>query len=130
MGAEYSTSMDDHDQTNNSNESGQVLAFHSLSKWRSHFDSYKATNKLMVIDFTATWCRPCALMEPFLEELATVYTDVEFIKIDVDELPGVAREYGVQAMPSFVLVKMGEMIDVVMGAKKEELKKRIDELRV
>lgn len=41
----------------------------------------------MVIDFTATWCGPCRLLEPTLNEFAAKYTDVEFVKIDVDELP-------------------------------------------
>ena len=40
----------------------------------------------MVIDFTATWCGPCKLMDPIIQEFAAKYTDVDFIKIDVDEL--------------------------------------------
>lgn len=40
----------------------------------------------MIIDFTATWCGPCRFMEPAITEIAAKYTDVEFIKIDVDEL--------------------------------------------
>ncbi|KAI7994804.1 Thioredoxin H2 [Camellia lanceoleosa] len=64
----------------------QVLAFHSSARWRAHFEASKATAKLMVIDFTASWCVPCRFMEPTINEFAAKYTDVEFIKIDVDEL--------------------------------------------
>ncbi|CAL5327335.1 unnamed protein product [Camellia sinensis] len=64
----------------------QVLAFHSPSKWKAHFEASKATSKLMVIYFTASWCVPCRFMEPAIDELAAKYTEVEFIKIDVDEL--------------------------------------------
>ncbi|KAL3337022.1 hypothetical protein AABB24_029606 [Solanum stoloniferum] len=81
----------------------QVIAFHSSTKWKLHFDSLKNTNKLVVIDFTATWCGPCKYMEPILNDFAAKYIDVEFVKIDVDGLDDVAQEYGVQAMPTFVL---------------------------
>ncbi|GMP94171.1 hypothetical protein CsSME_00043720 [Camellia sinensis var. sinensis] len=64
----------------------QVLAFHSSARWRAHFEASKTTAKLMVIDFTASWCVPCRFMEPTINEFAAKYTDVEFIKIDVDEL--------------------------------------------
>ncbi|KAK6788901.1 hypothetical protein RDI58_012700 [Solanum bulbocastanum] len=85
----------------------QVIAFHSSTKWKLHFDSLKNTNKLVVIDFTATWY-------------------VEFVKIDVDELDDVAQEYGVQAMPTFVLIKKGKVVDKIVGADKEGLKMKIE----
>ncbi|XP_019170748.1 PREDICTED: thioredoxin H2-like [Ipomoea nil] len=102
-----------------------VTAFHSSSQWKLHFDNSKQTNKLMVIDFTATWCGPCKRMEPTINEFAAQYTDVEFVKIDVDELPDVAQYFEVQAMPTFVLVKNGNVIDKVVGADKDVLQKKI-----
>ncbi|KAH1264470.1 Pre-mRNA-splicing factor ATP-dependent RNA helicase DEAH1 [Glycine max] len=69
--------------------SGHLLTFHSTAKWKTHFDASKQTNKLMVIDFTATWCGPCKSMDPIIQEYAAKYTNVEFIKIDVDELMSV-----------------------------------------
>ncbi|XP_009803170.1 thioredoxin H2-like [Nicotiana tabacum] len=107
----------------------QVIAFHSSSKWKLHFDSLKDTNKLVVIDFTATWCGPCKYMEPIMNDFAAKYTDVEFVKIDVDELDKVAEEYGVQAMPTFVLIKKGKVVDKVVGADKDGLKKKIEKHR-
>ncbi|CAL5355144.1 unnamed protein product [Camellia sinensis] len=107
----------------------QVLAFHSSARWRAHFEASKATAKLMVIDFTASWCVPCRFMEPTINEFAAKYTDVEFIKIDVDELMDVAQEFGVQAMPTFILIKKGRVIDKVTGVKKEELQKKIEKHR-
>ncbi|XP_060212181.1 thioredoxin H2-like, partial [Lycium barbarum] len=94
--------------------------------WKLHFDSLKDTNKLVVIDFTATWCGPCKYMEPVLNEFAAKYTDVEFVKIDVDELADVAQEYGVQAMPTFMLIKKGKVIDKIVGADKDALKMKIE----
>ncbi|KAK7407326.1 hypothetical protein VNO78_09154 [Psophocarpus tetragonolobus] len=103
-----------------------ILTFHTTAEWKAHFDASKETNKLMVIDFTATWCGPCKNMDPVIQEFATNYTNVEFIKIDVDELMGVSEEFQVQGMPTFILMKKGKVIDKVVGAKKEELQKLIE----
>ncbi|KAF3627017.1 Thioredoxin H4 [Capsicum annuum] len=107
----------------------QVIAFHSSTKWKLHFDSLKDTNRLVVIDFTATWCGPCKYMDPVLNDLAAKYTDVEFVKIDVDELADVAQEYEVQAMPTFVLIKKGKVVDKIVGADKDGLKMKIEKHR-
>lgn len=64
-------------------------------------------------------------MEPVLNDFAAKYTDVEFVKIDVDELDDVAQEYGVQAMPTFVLIKKGKVVDKIVGADKDGLQKKI-----
>ena len=86
----------------------------------------KDTNKLVVIDFTATWCGPCRNMDPIINDFAAKYTNVEFVKIDVDELVDVAEKYGVQAMPTFVLMKKGEVVDQIVGADKDGLKMKIE----
>ncbi|RVX08714.1 Thioredoxin H2 [Vitis vinifera] len=83
----------------------------------------------MVIDFAATWCGPCKFMEPAVKSMASKYTDVDFVKIDVDELPDVAQEFTVQAMPTFVLLKKGKEFERVIGAKKDELEKKIQKHR-
>ncbi|KAK3442413.1 hypothetical protein EUGRSUZ_B02586 [Eucalyptus grandis] len=67
-------------------KASRVMEFHSKSRWDEHFEASKGNNKLMVIDFTATWCGPCRRMEPTIDELAETFADVDFIKIDVDEL--------------------------------------------
>ncbi|MED6213467.1 hypothetical protein PIB30_093686 [Stylosanthes scabra] len=113
--------------TPHSSSSSQILTFHSTAKWKAHFDASKLTNKLMVIDFTATWCQPCKSMDPIIQEFAYKYSQVvEFIKIDVDELMGVSEEFEVQAMPTFVLIKKGKVVDKVVGARKDQLQNLID----
>ncbi|CAA0833091.1 Thioredoxin H2 [Striga hermonthica] len=107
----------------------QVIAFHSSSKWKFHFEASKQISKLIVIDFTASWCGPCHSIQPAVEEFAETYTDVDFVKIDVDELDGVATEFGVHIMPTFILIKRGEEVDKVVGAKREELRKKIEQHR-
>ncbi|KAL3631110.1 hypothetical protein CASFOL_024094 [Castilleja foliolosa] len=108
---------------------GQVIAFHSSSKWKIHFEASKQTSKLIVVDFTASWCKPCQHMQQAITEFAEKYNDVEFIKIDVDELDVVAQEFGVHAMPTFILIKKGKEVEKVVGAKKDELYKKIEKHR-
>ncbi|KAK3038583.1 hypothetical protein RJ639_027246 [Escallonia herrerae] len=129
MGANFSAMVD---QANGAapGKRSQVIAFHSSSVWKTHFEASKESSKLLVIDFTATWCGPCRYMEPALNLFADTYTDVEFIKIDVDELPDVTREFRVEAMPTFLLIKRGKEVDRVVGAKKDELQKKIEKHRV
>ncbi|XP_058777242.1 thioredoxin H2-like [Vicia villosa] len=109
-----------------SSEPSHVQTFHSTAKWNDHFDAIKQTDKLMVIDFTAKWCGPCKLMDPTMKDFAAKYTDVEFIKLDVDELMGVSQTYQVYSLPTFLLVKKGKVIDKVVGVRKEELQRMIE----
>nr|KYP65970.1 Thioredoxin H-type 2 [Cajanus cajan] len=83
----------------------------------------------MVLDFTATWCGPCKLMDPVIQEFAAKFTDVEFIKIDVEELMEVSQPLQVHQLPTFILVKKGKVTDRVVGVRKEELKRSIEKHR-
>ncbi|XP_054809007.1 thioredoxin H2-like [Prosopis cineraria] len=106
-----------------SESSSNILSFHSTAKWNAHFNASKETDKLMVIDFNATWCGPCKFMDSVIQEYAAKYTDVEFIKIDVDELMEVSQVFQVQTLPAFILIKKGQVAERVTGARKEELQK-------
>ncbi|KAA8548021.1 hypothetical protein F0562_004450 [Nyssa sinensis] len=117
------------DSSSSSSEPSRVIAFHSSSRWQLHYNASKELNKLMVVDFAASWCGPCKFMEPAVHAMAAKFTDVDFAKIDVDELSDVAQEFAVQAMPTFVLTKQGKEVDRVVGAKKDELEKKIQKHR-
>ncbi|KAL7262644.1 hypothetical protein ACSBR1_000913 [Camellia fascicularis] len=71
----------------------------------------------MVVDFSASWCGLCKLMEPAIHKMVAKFIDVKFLKIDVDELSDVAEEFGVEVMPTFVLVKQGKEVDRVVGLR-------------
>eukprot|EP00262_Sarcandra_glabra_P003155 TRINITY_DN13667_c0_g1_i1.p1 TRINITY_DN13667_c0_g1~~TRINITY_DN13667_c0_g1_i1.p1 ORF type:complete len:128 (+),score=27.32 TRINITY_DN13667_c0_g1_i1:10-393(+) len=127
MGSIFSSSQG---SANSADEPSPVISLHTDATWRAHFDACKASNQLMVVDFSASWCGPCRFIEPFFKELALKFTDVSFVKIDVDELKEVAQTWEVQAMPTFVLFKQGKEIDKIVGAKKDELQKKIEQHRV
>ncbi|CAI9278380.1 unnamed protein product [Lactuca saligna] len=110
-------------------DDGKVISVHSLDNWNTQFQSSRTSNKLMVIDFSAAWCGPCKFIEPAVHDLAVEFSDVEFIKIDVDELPDVAKDFEVQAMPTFVLVKKGKERERIVGVKKDELQRMIEKHR-
>ncbi|KAB1670334.1 hypothetical protein ERO13_D04G050400v2 [Gossypium hirsutum] len=117
------------EKPSSSSEPSSVLTFHSSPRWQLHFNSVKETSQLMVIDFSASWCGPCKFMEPVLNGMAAKFTEVQFVKLDVDELPDVAQEFGVQGMPTFVLLKKGKEVDRVVGAQKNDLEKKIEKHR-
>ncbi|KAJ9540683.1 hypothetical protein OSB04_027189 [Centaurea solstitialis] len=108
-----------------SSEESRVIEFHSSNRWQLHYNQSKQSPKLMVVDFSAAWCGPCKMLEPFIRSLASKYQEIDFIKIDVDELKDVAQEFGVQAMPTIVVLKQGKEVERVVGAKKDELEKKI-----
>lgn len=64
----------------------RVIEFHSSNRWQLHYNQAKQSPKLMVVDFSASWCGPCKMLEPFIKSLSAKYQEIDFIKIDVDEL--------------------------------------------
>ncbi|KAI8621876.1 thioredoxin-like protein [Chytriomyces sp. MP71] len=82
----------------------------------AEFNKYISASKLTVVDFTATWCGPCKAVAPRFEALAAKFSNCSFIKVDVDEQKDIAQQYGVRAMPTFMLFKSGKKLDEVVGA--------------
>jgi thioredoxin 1 len=82
----------------------------------------------VVADFYATWCGPCRQLSPMLDKLAGGYTDkVKFVKINVDESPGLAQNFSVQAIPTLIFFKDGKVADRVTGLPAEaDLKAKLE----
>ena len=79
------------------------------------FDALLAENKTILIDFFATWCGPCKMLAPVLEEVAPEFDDVEFVKVDVDECPELAQRYGVAVIPTLFVINGGEKVATTKG---------------
>jgi thioredoxin 1 len=78
-------------------------------------------SKLVVFDFTATWCGPCRVIGPIFYALSEEYTGVEFVKVDVDKAPELKALCGIHAMPTFQFFKNGEIVEHLVGASQEKL---------
>lgn len=96
-----------------------------------NFDSVvlKAAN-LVMVDFWATWCGPCKIIAPVIEELAKEYAGkVTFAKLNTDENTDVASRFNIRGIPTLIFFKEGKVLDQVVGAvPKAQLKSKIDTL--
>jgi len=81
--------------------------------------------KLVVIDFSATWCGPCKNIAPFVEEMSTKYPNAHFLNVDVDECQETAASYGITAMPTFVFLRNKTRLALIKGVDKAGLEAKI-----
>ncbi len=78
---------------------------------------------ISVLDFNATWCGPCKMLAPVLDEVSEEITDAKFYSVDTDENPDLAREYGIMNIPAVVVLKDGQKVDMNVGfVPKDDLK--------
>ena len=78
----------------------------------------ESSSKPVLVDFWAEWCPPCRMLAPTFEKLAADYGDqIIFAKVNVDELPEVAGQYGIRSIPTLLLLRDGEVLEELVGAR-------------
>ena len=95
----------------------------------SFSDSVLNSDKPVLVDFWAEWCGPCKAIAPALEEMAQSMGDrVTVAKVNIDEYPQIAQQYGVRGIPTLILFKEGQVAATKMGAMpKAQLQQWVDE---
>ena len=69
------------------------------------------------MDFWASWCGPCRMVSPILDEIAAERSDIKVGKINVDEQPELAAQFGVMSIPTLVVMKNGRVVNQAVGAR-------------
>merc|ERR1712138_114840 len=91
-------------------------------KTKAEFDEAMKSAKLVVVDFTASWCPPCNFIAPKFEAMAGENPDVDFFKVDVDENSETSTACGINCMPTFKLYKNGAELTKMEGANEAKAK--------
>lgn len=87
---------------------------------KENFDDEIAKGRILV-DFYATWCGPCQMISPVLEEISVENSDFEIVKVDVDKNHELARNYKIMAVPTMMIFKNGEVVDKIEGLVSKEV---------
>ncbi len=100
---------------------GKVITL-TESNWQAEVIN---SDKPIVVDFWAPWCGPCRIIAPIIEELSNEIDGVKFGKLNTDENPNIAMQYGIRAIPTIMLFKNGEVVDTRIGVQPKEALKQM-----
>lgn len=87
----------------------------------SEFDALLGAEKVVVVDFTATWCGPCRVVSPLMDQLATEYKDrVKVVKVDIDNNKPIFKRFGLRSIPAVLIFQDGELSETIVGVSPYE----------
>ena len=96
-----------------------------------NFNEFIQQNSVVVVDFWAPWCMPCLMLAPTLESLAEEYKGkVAFAKLNVDENPIIASEFGITAIPTLIIFKNAQPVERITGLVERSVLKSIIEKHI
>ena len=85
---------------------------------KEHFNSEVIrSDKPVLLDFWASWCGPCRMVSPIVDEIADARTDIKVGKVNVDEQPELAGFYRVSSIPTLMVIKNGKVVNQAVGAR-------------
>ena len=103
----------------------EVIKLHSFDEFNRTVNEY---NKIIIIDLWAEWCGPCVMFAPIFEKLQQEYKkDFIFAKVNVDEVPEIARKYGVTGIPTTLFIRKDKVLQKIVGAMNYDSMKLIIE---
>jgi len=104
---------------------------HEIENWGQLVDYLTGIDKdsLAVLDCYASWCSPCKSIAPFYEKLSKKYTNVHFLKADIEKVDKICEEFEVTSMPTFIFLKNLSALCKIKGANREKLESNIIKYR-
>lgn len=98
----------------------QVISSEEFNNLVEHIEG------IAVVDFFATWCGPCKMLAPVFDSLSEELTDVDFVKVDIDQSLELAQKFGITTVPTMMIFKDGKVVDTLVGfMPKDNLKAKV-----
>jgi len=99
-----------------------IIQIRTMNEWQA----VEKSRKPVLIDFWADWCGPCHLLAPTFRRLADKYAnEVDFVKVNVDDLPELAESFGIQSIPTLLLLRNGNVEERLVGVRPYEALARV-----
>lgn len=84
------------------------------------FEEVLKSEKPVLVDFFASWCGPCKMLSPIIDEIAEEREDIKVVKIDIDQQPELAAQYGVMSVPNLFVIKDGKVVNQAAGVRPKQ----------
>ncbi|KAM0920769.1 hypothetical protein ACQ4PT_007329 [Festuca glaucescens] len=107
---------------------GNVHVITTKEDWDQKVEEANKDGKIVVANFSASWCGPCRVIAPVYAEMSKTYPQLMFLTIDVDDLMDFSSTWDIRATPTFFFLKNGQQIDKLVGANRPELEKKVQAL--